>query len=78
MSVGDIPAVKRGRLTAVWRHPNFLLGAILTVALIATALVSLVWTPYAFDAISVPDRLQGPSAAHWLGGRSAPCVQPTW
>ena len=67
MSVGDIPAVKRGRLTAVWRHPNFLLGAILTVALIATALVSLVWTPYAFDAISVPDRLQGPSAAHWLG-----------
>lgn len=52
---------------AVWRQPNFLLGAVLTLALIASALVSLVWTPYAFDAISVPDRLQGPSAAHWLG-----------
>ncbi len=58
---------RRGRLTAVWRQPNFLLGAILTASLVVTALISLVWTPYAVDAIAVADRLQGPSAAHWLG-----------
>ena len=49
------------------RHPNFLLGAILTGTLILTAVISLIWTPYAFDAISIVDRMQGPSAAHWLG-----------
>ena len=32
------------------RHPNFLLGAILTGTLILTAVISLIWTPYAFDA----------------------------
>ncbi len=58
---------RRGRLTALWRQPNFLLGAILTALLVVTALISLVWTPYAVDAIAVADRLQGPSAAHWLG-----------
>ena len=49
------------------RHPNFLLGAILTGTLILTAVISLIWTPYAFDAISIVDRMQGPNAAHWLG-----------
>jgi peptide/nickel transport system permease protein len=49
------------------RHPNFLLGAILTATLILTAVISLIWTPYAFDAISIVDRMQGPNAAHWLG-----------
>ena len=58
------PARQGGRFTAVWRQPNFLLGAFLTAALVLTAAVSLVWTPYAVDAISVADRLQGPSAAH--------------
>ena len=61
------PDRQPGRWRAVWRQSNFRLGAALTVALIATALVSLVWTPYAVDAIAVADRLQGPSAAHWLG-----------
>ena len=49
------------------RHPNFLLGAILTGTLILMAVISLIWTPYAFDAISIVDRMQGPNAAHWLG-----------
>ncbi|NNE85368.1 MAG: ABC transporter permease, partial [Alphaproteobacteria bacterium] len=62
-----MPAAKVGRLTSVWRQPNFLLGVALTALLVAVAALSMVWTPYAFDAISVPDRLQGPSAAHWLG-----------
>lgn len=50
-----------------WRHPNLLLGAALTGLLVAAALVSLVWTPYAYDAIAIAERLQGPSATHWLG-----------
>ena len=69
MSMGaeNLAAVSAARWQAVWRKPNFLLGAILTSGLVLTALVSLVWTPYAVDAIIVADRLQGPSAAHWLG-----------
>jgi peptide/nickel transport system permease protein len=54
-------------MTAVWRHPNLALGGLLAVLLLAVALVSLVWTPYASDAIAVAERLRGPSAAHWLG-----------
>jgi len=66
----DLPNVTRaprGRSAALWRQPNFLLGAGLTALLIAVAAVSLVWTPYAVDAIAIAERLQGPSAAHWLG-----------
>lgn len=48
-------------------HRNLLLGALLTGTMVAMALLSLVWTPYAADAIAVSSRLQGPSGAHWLG-----------
>ncbi len=54
-------------MTSAWRHPNLLLGGALTALLALVALLSLVWTPYAFDAIAIADRLQGPGAAHWLG-----------
>ena len=51
-----------------WRgHPSFWAGAILTGLLLLVALVSLVWTPHAFDAVAITQRMQGPSAAHWLG-----------
>jgi peptide/nickel transport system permease protein len=59
--------VHRGRMLQLLRHPNFLIGAVLTGVLILVALVSLVWTPHAFDAMAITDRMQGPSAAHWLG-----------
>jgi peptide/nickel transport system permease protein len=49
------------------RSAGFLIGAVLTALLVAVALVSLVWTPYPVDAIDIPSKLQGPSAAHWLG-----------
>jgi peptide/nickel transport system permease protein len=54
-------------MTAAWRHPNLLAGGALTGLLVVVALVSLVWTPYAFDAIAVADRLQAPGPAHWFG-----------
>ncbi|ACZ32151.1 binding-protein-dependent transport systems inner membrane component [Xylanimonas cellulosilytica DSM 15894] len=48
-------------------HPQLVIGAVLVLAVVVVALVSLVWTPY--DPIhAVPaNRLQGPSAEHWFG-----------
>lgn len=43
------------------------IGAVIVAAVLLVALISLLWTPY--DPIqAVPaERLQGPSAQHWLG-----------
>jgi len=49
------------------RHPSFVLGAILSLALLAAALLSLVWTPWSPYDMDLPNKLQPPSAAHWLG-----------
>ena len=52
----------RGRAGASLR-----LGFALVALLIGAAALSLVWTPYAPDAIDVPHKLLAPSLAHWLG-----------
>ncbi len=49
------------------RHRSFLIGGALSLLLIVTALVSLVWTPWPVTEIAMARKLQGPSAAHWLG-----------
>ena len=49
------------------RHPSFVLGAILSLALLAAALLSLVWTPWSPYEMDLAHKLQPPSAAHWLG-----------
>ena len=49
------------------RHPSFVLGAILSLALLAAALLSLVWTPWSPYDMALANKLQPPSAAHWLG-----------
>lgn len=54
-------------MKAVWRHPSFLLGALLTALMVGAAALSLVWTPWPPTALNIPHKLQGPSAAHWLG-----------
>ena len=46
---------------------NLILGALLSSLFVLAALLSFVWTPYDHTAMSIPDRLQTPSAAHWLG-----------
>ncbi|NCU19598.1 ABC transporter permease [Candidatus Falkowbacteria bacterium] len=43
------------------------LGAALTGVALTAALVSLVWVPHDVTRMAIADRLQGPSAAHWLG-----------
>ena len=52
-------AHRRGR--SLW------IGGAVTVALAATALVSLLWTPYAVTAIDIAGRLASPSWAHPFG-----------
>jgi peptide/nickel transport system permease protein len=49
------------------RHASFVIGGVLVVLLLATALLSVLWTPYPVGDIDVPHKLQGPSAKHWLG-----------
>jgi len=49
------------------RHGSFMIGAALTGLLVATALVSLVWTPWSPTAIDVMQKLKPPSAQHWFG-----------
>jgi peptide/nickel transport system permease protein len=49
------------------RHKSFALGGTLVLLLIATAIGSFVWTPYPAAELDIPNKLQLPSAAHWLG-----------
>ena len=50
-----------------FRHKSFVIGGALVALLIATALLSFVWTPYPAAEIDVPHKLLPVSFAHWLG-----------
>lgn len=56
---------RRGR--RAFRHVTFTIGFVITLALLATAAVSLVYTPRDPLDMSITGRLQGPSTAHPLG-----------
>jgi peptide/nickel transport system permease protein len=56
-----------GRLARGLAHRNLAVGAALTLLLLLTAAVSLVWTPHDPLDIAVADRLQRPGPGHWLG-----------
>lgn len=49
------------------RHVTFVIGLAITLTLLATAAVSLVYTPRDPLEMSISGRLQGPTAAHPLG-----------
>ena len=49
------------------RHKSFFIGGVLVALLVATALLSFVWTPYPAAELDIPNRLRPPDAAHWLG-----------
>ena len=49
------------------RHVTFVIGLAITLALLATAAVSLVYTPRDPLEMSIAGRLQGPTSAHPLG-----------
>jgi peptide/nickel transport system permease protein len=50
-----------------WRHKSFVIGGVLSAALVALAALSLLWTPWPTAEIDIPNKLAPPSAAHWLG-----------
>ena len=50
-----------------WRHANLRVGALLVALVVGLALLSYVWTPYPPAELDIPQKLQPPSAAHWLG-----------
>jgi peptide/nickel transport system permease protein len=50
-----------------WHHLTFTLGGVVTLGLVATAALSLVYTPADPLAMSIGGRLQGPSGTHPFG-----------
>jgi len=50
-----------------FRHPSFVVGAVLVAALLLAAAMSLLWQPWPPAEIDIPNKLASPSAAHWLG-----------
>ena len=63
------PAASHGRgfFSRAWRHPSFVIGGVLTLLLAGAAALSLVWTPWSPYEMNLANKLQAPSAAHWLG-----------
>eukprot|EP01034_Spumella_vulgaris_P020779 gene20779-26643_t len=48
-------------------HRAFMIGAVLTVLLLAMAGLSLVWTPWSPYDVEMDKKLLPPGAQHWLG-----------
>ncbi|MCU0969879.1 MAG: ABC transporter permease [Rubrivivax sp.] len=61
------PAAGPGFVARARRSPSFVAGALLSAWVLAVAALSLVWTPHPPGEIVVANKLQAPSAAHWLG-----------
>lgn len=64
---GEPLAGRRAFRPGRWASAGLVVGLAVTLALVAVALLSLVWTPYPVAVMDIPAKLQPPSAAHWLG-----------
>jgi peptide/nickel transport system permease protein len=49
------------------RHRSFVVGGVLSLLVVAAALLSLVWTPWSAYDLDIAAKLRPPSMAHWLG-----------
>ena len=54
-------------LARAFRHKSFAIGFTLTALLVLAAALSLVWTPWPWAEIDIPQKLKPPTLAHWLG-----------
>lgn len=61
------PSPPPGWLHRALRHRSFVIGAVLSLLVIVAAALSLVWTPSSPYEMDLANKLQGPSATHWLG-----------
>jgi peptide/nickel transport system permease protein len=57
----------RGLWQRARRQRSLMVGLTLTLLLLGTAALSLLWTPWPPAVIDVRNKLQGPSLTHWLG-----------
>jgi len=46
---------------------SFVIGGVVTIIFILIAGISLLWTPYPFDEMTIASKLRAPSGDHWLG-----------
>jgi len=71
MTDATLPAAPVSRRDSlIWsalRSRNFVVGTIITLVFVLAAIVSFVWTPYDATLQDIPNKLKGPSWAHWLG-----------
>lgn len=67
--MSEFEAVRRREtlVQAALRSSNFVVGAVITLGFVALALLSFVWTPQDYVAQNIPNKLQPPSVANWLG-----------
>lgn len=54
-------------MRALFRRPNLLIGAVIITALVAIALLSLVWTPFAPTKMQIVQKLKPPMVQGLLG-----------
>ncbi|MGJ7605322.1 ABC transporter permease [Variovorax sp. LT1R20] len=66
-----VPSAAALTVPGFWRralhHRSFVIGAVLATLLLLAALVSFVWTPWSPYDMDMANKMQAPSAAHWLG-----------
>ncbi|MFK0684322.1 ABC transporter permease [Ochrobactrum sp. BD67] len=58
---------KPGILKTILTSRSLAVGSLITIILIAMAVISYVWTPYSPTAMNFRDKLQGPSFNHLFG-----------
>ena len=64
---GAASSGRTGFVARARRHPSFVIGAALSLALALAALLSLVWTPHSPYEIDMALKLQPPGGGYWLG-----------
>ena len=60
-------SVSREKLALFLRNPTGMLGLALVIAFFASAIFAHVFATHDPFAMDIPDRLSGPTAAHWAG-----------
>lgn len=57
----------RSLLAGVFSSRNLTIGLAITLIVSLGALFSFFWTPYDVTSLDIPNKLKGPSVAHWFG-----------